>query len=73
MIRDIAVTNVIFQPLFAWLGLLTFLLLLTTATIGYSMIKGWTRNIRLHKRVAALTLSVGIVHAVLALSVLFGF
>ena len=73
MIRDLAVTNVISQPLFAWLGLFTFLLLVSTATIGYSMVKGWTRNIKLHKYVAATTLVVGLVHATMALSVLFGF
>ena len=73
MIRDIAVTNVISQPLFAWLGLLTFLLLLCTATIGYSMIKGWTRNIKLHKYAAASTIIVGLVHMTMAMSVLFGF
>jgi hypothetical protein len=73
MIRDIAVTNVISQPLFAWLGLCTFLLLVTTATIGYSMVKGWTRNIKLHKYAAATTLIVGLVHATMALSVLFSF
>jgi hypothetical protein len=73
MIRDIAITNVVSQPLFAWLGLLTFLFLVATATIGYSMIKGWTRNIQLHKYVAATTIIVGLVHATMALSVLFGF
>ena len=73
MIRDIAVTNVVSQPLFAWLGLLTFLLLISTATIGYSMIKGWTRNIKLHKYVAGTTIIVGLIHATLASSVLFGF
>ena len=73
MIRDIAITNVISQPLFAWLGLITFLSLVATATIGYSMIKGWTRNIKLHKYVAATTLLIGLVHAVLALSTLFSF
>ncbi|HEY3421824.1 MAG TPA: hypothetical protein VGK13_01605 [Methanocellaceae archaeon] len=73
MIRDIAVTTVISQPLFAWLGLLTILSLLATATIGYGMIKGWTRNIKLHKYVAATTIVIGLVHATLALSTLFSF
>ena len=73
MIRDIAITNVVSQPLFAWLGLLTFLFLVATATIGYSMIKGSTRNIKLPESVAATTIIVGLVHATMALSVLFGF
>jgi hypothetical protein len=73
MIGDIAITNVAGQPLFVWLGLLTFLLLLGTATIGYSMIRGWTRNIKLHKYVAASTIIVGLMHATMAMSVLFGF
>ena len=73
MIRDIAVMTVASQPLFAWLGLLTILSLFVTATIGYSMIKGWIRNIKVHKYAAATTIVVGLIHATLALSTLFSF
>jgi hypothetical protein len=69
-LRSIAVTNVIFQPLFAWLGLLTFLSLITTASYGYLLIKGKVRSIPTHKRLAASTLTLGIIHAILALSTL---
>lgn len=69
-IRDVALVGIWFQPLFAWMGLLTIISLLITATLGYSMIKGWYRNIKTHMRMAALTLTLGIIHAILALSTL---
>ena len=70
VIRSIAVTNIIFQPLFAWLGLLTFLSLITTASYGYLLIKGKVRSIPTHKMLAVTTLTLGIIHAILALSTL---
>jgi hypothetical protein len=69
-IRDIALITVWFQPLFAWLGLLTIISLLITATLGYSMVKGWYRNIKTHMRMAALTVTLGIIHGILALTTL---
>lgn len=72
-VLDIAIVHIWFQPLFAWLGLLTLLLLIGTAVMGYSLIKGWMTNIKLHQGVAALTLTVGLVHAILALSTIMVF
>ncbi len=69
-LRDIAVTMVWFQPLFAWLGLLTLIMLLTTAGYGYALMKGKTRSIRNHQLLAAATIVIGAVHATLALSTL---
>ncbi|AFD00953.1 hypothetical protein Mtc_2218 [Methanocella conradii HZ254] len=69
-LRDIAITNIVFQPLFAWLGLLTLLSLIMTALYGYLLAKGKARSIQTHKRLAALTLAIGIIHAILALSTL---
>lgn len=69
-LRDIATTVLWFQPLFAWMGLLTFLMLIVTASYGYALIKGKTRSIPTHMRLAALTLVVGIIHLVLALTIL---
>ena len=70
-VRDIAVIQIGPQPLFAWLGLLTFLLLLTTASYGYALIKGKVRSIPTHKTLAALTLVSAAIHMTLALSILY--
>ncbi len=69
-IRDIALTTIWFQPLFAWLGLLTIISLLITAALGYSMVRGWYRKIKTHMYMAALTVTLGIIHGILALSTL---
>ncbi len=69
-IRDIAVTTIGFQPLFAWLGLLTFLMLIITASYGYMLFKGKVRNFRTHMYLAATTILAGLLHALLALSTL---
>lgn len=67
-LRDVALTMVWFQPLFAWLGLLTFLSLLTTASYGYALFKGKVRSFKTHMTLAATTITLAIVHATLALS-----
>lgn len=67
-IRDIAITMVGPQPLFAWLGLLTILLLLTTASYGYLLFKGKVRSFKNHMMLAATTIVVALAHAILALS-----
>jgi len=72
-VHDIALITIGFQPLFAWLGLLTILLLITTASYGYLLFKGKVRNFRNHMMLAATTLTVGLIHAVLALSTILGF
>ncbi|HTY90027.1 MAG TPA: hypothetical protein VMC84_02515 [Methanocella sp.] len=67
-IRDIAITMVWFQPLFAWLGLLTILLLMTTASYGYLLFKGKVRSLKAHMALAATTILLAFVHAMLAIS-----
>jgi hypothetical protein len=67
-IRDIALIPLWSQPLFAWVGLLTFLMLITTASYGFALIKGKVRSIPTHKGLAALTIIVGIIHLTLAAS-----
>ncbi len=69
-LRDVAVTMIWFQPLFAWLGLLTFLSLITTASYGYLLFKGKVRSFKTHMTLAATTITLGIIHAVLALTTL---
>lgn len=67
-VRDLAVTMLGPQPLFAWLGLLTLMALLTTATYGYLMFKGKVRSIKNHQALAAVTIGLAFVHMILALS-----
>jgi hypothetical protein len=67
-IRDIAITMIGPQPLFAWLGLLTFLALIVTASYGYMLFKGRVRSFKTHMYLAASTILIGVAHAALALS-----
>ena len=69
-LRDIAITLIWSQPLFAWLGLLTILSLVTTATYGFMLFKGKVRSFRTHMMLASTTLILAIIHATLALSTL---
>jgi succinate dehydrogenase hydrophobic anchor subunit len=70
-IRDIAVIQIGPQPLFAWMGLLTLLFLITTAAYGYALIKGKVMSIPTHKMLAVLTLVIAAIHMTLALSILY--
>jgi hypothetical protein len=67
-LRDIAITMIGPQPLFAWLGLLALLLLLATAGYGYALFKGKVRSLKAHQWLAGSTLVVMLVHAGLALA-----
>ena len=67
-IRDIAITMVGPEPLFVWLGLTTLIMLLTTASYGYLLFKGRVRSFKNHMLLAATTIVVALLHAVLALS-----
>lgn len=68
-IRDIALINIAGYPLVVYMGILTLLSLLSTATYGYLLMKNKIKGtIRNHMRIAAVTITIAIVHAVLALS-----
>ncbi len=69
-LRKIAIISIMSQPLFAWLGLLTLILLIATASYGYFLAKGRVRSLSSHKQLAALTLACGVAHAILALTTL---
>lgn len=68
--RDIATTYIWFQPLFAWLGLLTLISLLTTASYGYMLVKGKVRKVKIHLMLASTTIVIALVHGYLALTTL---
>lgn len=70
-LRDVATISLGPQSLFVWMGLLTFLLIITTASYGYALIKGKVRSIPTHKMLAALTLTSAFVHMALVASILY--
>lgn len=70
-LRDIAMIQIWFQPLFAWVGLATVILLIITLVYGYGLVKGWSRSISTHMYLALLTLITGFIHGVLAATMIF--
>ncbi|OPY28293.1 MAG: hypothetical protein A4E28_01612 [Methanocella sp. PtaU1.Bin125] len=68
-IRELALLDVAGYPLVVYAGILTLLALLSTAAYGYLLMKNRIKGtIRNHMRIAAVTIAIGIAHAVLALS-----
>lgn len=74
MIHAIALTLFLGQPLVLYGGVLTFLLLLTTATVGFVNFKGQkTVPFKWHPRLALTTIIVATIHGILGLSIYFNF
>ncbi|MFA5024760.1 MAG: hypothetical protein WC523_07485 [Patescibacteria group bacterium] len=74
MIQTIALISILGKPLFMYLGLLTFVLLLAAATVGRLNFKGNTTiPFKWHPRLVVLAMTVGIIHMILGLSVFFNF
>lgn len=74
MVHNLAYTLFLGKPLIMYGGLLTFLLLLFTATVGALNFKGITIiPFKWHPRLAIATISVAIIHAILGLSIYFNF
>ncbi len=74
MIRTIAYTLFLGKPLIMYAGILTFFLLLFTATVGALNFKG-IRIIpfKWHPRLAITTIAVAVIHALMGLSAYFNF
>ena len=74
MITQIAYHSILGLPVVAYFGMITLLLLLSTATVGFLNFKMITNAIpfKWHPRLAAATIIFAIVHAILALSVHLG-
>lgn len=69
-LTNIAMTTIAGFPLVVWLGLTAITLLLATAGYGYGLMKGKIRGqIKNHMALAAITITVALVHAVLAVSI----
>lgn len=74
MIAKLAYTLIFGKPLIMYLGILTLVSLLLTASIGLTSIKGikWL-PFKYHIKIATLTIILAIIHALFALSVYLNF
>jgi hypothetical protein len=74
MISKIAYTLLFGKPLIMYGGIVTFLLLLFTATVGILNFKGIkTIPFKWHPKLAILTIIFALTHAILGLSIYFNF
>ena len=74
MINTLALVSVLGLPLVAYGGIVTFLLILFTAVIGYLNFKGVsTIPFKWHPRLAVLTILLALIHAFLGLSIFLGY
>ena len=74
MIHNIALTLIFGAPAIMYGGILTFLLILFTATVGYLNFKGiQTIPFKWHPRLAIATLIIATMHAFFGLAVLLKF
>jgi len=70
MISQIAYSHIGSLPVIAYFGMATLILLLSTATVGFLNFRGDTRiPFKWHPRLAGATITIAIIHAILALSV----
>jgi len=74
MIAKIAFVSILGKPLVMYLGILTFLSLLFTASIGYATVKGirWV-PFKYHPAMAATTITLATMHGILGLAIYFNF
>ena len=74
MVRDLAYTLILGKPLIMYGGILTFILLISTATVGWFNFKAiYIIPFKWHPRLAITTIVVAILHAILGLSAYFNF
>jgi hypothetical protein len=74
MIIQIALFSIFDKPLVIWLGALTLLALLFTASIGYTTVKGikWV-PFKYHPLMAITTILIALIHGLLGASVFYRF
>jgi hypothetical protein len=74
MIATIATTLIFGKPLVIYLGFLTLLSLLFTASIGYTTVKGikWV-PFKFHPVMAITTIIIALIHGILGASIYFNF
>ena len=74
MIHTLALTMIFGKPAIMYGGILTLLLLLSTATVGVLNFKGiHIIPFKWHPRLAAITIVAAIIHGLLGLSIYFNF
>ena len=74
MVQNIAYHLILGKPVIMYMGILTYLSLLTTATIGRLNFKGKTTiPFKWHPRFAITTITLATLHAIMGLSVYFNF
>lgn len=67
MISQIALTQIMGLPMLAWGGIITLILLLSTAFAGYKQMP-----ITIHKTLAITTTLLAIIHGIAGLSIFMG-
>jgi len=74
MITQIAYHTILGIPVVAYLGMVTLLLLLSTATVGFLNFRGNTKiPFKWHPRLAGTTIAAAVIHAIFALSIYLKF
>jgi len=76
MLSQLALTPIFGKPAIMYGGLLTLVVLITVAVIGYRIFKGkckFKNPIRAHQIAALLLLILAAIHAVLGLAIMFGY
>lgn len=74
MIQNIAYTLLLGKPLIMYGGILTYLLLLSTALVGFLNFRGIQAiPLKWHPRLAVATIIIATIHALFGLSIFFGF
>jgi hypothetical protein len=74
MIYKIALTTFLGLPLVFYGGVLTLILILLTARLGYRHFKGISKTpFKWHPTLAVITILVAIIHGVLGLSIFLGY
>lgn len=73
LIRQIAYYPFFGKPLTMYLGILTIVSFLVTATLGYLIFKGYSIPIKVHKRMAFTSLTLAIIHGLFGISVYFNY
>ncbi|MFA5872215.1 MAG: hypothetical protein WC858_05890 [Parcubacteria group bacterium] len=74
MVQTIAYTLILGKPVIMYMGILTYLSFIFTATIGYLNFKGNAIiPFKWHPRMAITSITLATLHAILGLSVYFNF
>lgn len=71
-ILNIAYFEIFGKPVLFYTGILTFLIFLTVAFIGYQTLRGHSK-IRYHRAAVIIAFSIATIHAILGLSAYFNF